>query len=149
MAKNRSGQTWASLASNRRFMSWCGYAFESLCLKHIRPIKRKLGIEAVETRSFAWRYLPRTEGEQGAQIDLVLQRADYCTHLCEMKFSFEPFAISKAYSKELLQKEQVYRARTNTRHTLFLTMITASGLARNTYSPLIPCQVELDDLIAG
>lgn len=147
MAKHQSGQTWASLASSRRFMSWCGYAFESLCLKHIRPIKRKLGIEAVETRAFAWRYQPQTPDGQGAQIDLVLQRADYTTHLCEMKFSFEPYKITKAYSKELLQKESVYRARTNTRHTLFLTMITASGLAQNTYSPLVPCQVELEDLM--
>ena len=147
MANNRVDQTWASLASNRRFMSWCGYAFESLCLKHIRPIKRKLGIEAVETRAFGWRYQPQASDEQGAQIDLVLQRADYCTHLCEMKFSFEPYKITKAYSKELMQKEAVYRARTNTRHTLFLTMITASGLAQNTYSPLIPCQVGLEDLM--
>jgi hypothetical protein len=148
MAKKRFDQTWASLASSRRFMPWCGYAFESLCLKHIRPIKRKLGIEAVETRTFAWRYQPQSKDEQGAQINLALQRADYCTHLCEMKFSFEPFVITKAYSKELLQKEAVYRARTGTRNTLFLTMVTASGLAKNSYSQtLIPCQVELVDLM--
>ncbi len=147
MAKNRSDQTWASLSSSRKFLPWCGYAFESLCLKHVRQIKQKLGIESVETRTFAWRYQSQKEDEQGAQIDLVLQRADFCTHLCEMKFSFDPYVITKAYSKELLQKEAVYRARTGTRHTLFPTMITASGLKKNDYSQsLLPWHVELTDL---
>jgi len=147
MAKNPSSRTWASLASSRRFLPWCGYAFESLCLKHIVPIKRKLGIEAVETQAFAWRYQPQGEDEQGAQIDLVLQRADFCSHLCEMKFSQESYVITKGYSKELLQKEKVYRSKTGTRHTLFPTMITASGMKRNEYSqPLFPWHVELVDL---
>lgn len=148
MARNRSDQTWASLSSSRKFLPWCGYAFESLCLKHIVPIKRKLGIEAVETRAFAWRHQPQNKDENGAQIDLVLQRADYCTHLCEMKFSLEPYVITKAYSKKLLQKETVYRNKTGTRHTLFPTMITASGMKMNEHSQsLLPWHVELADFM--
>ena len=87
------------------------------------------------------------QDEQGAQIDLVLQHADFSTHLCEMKFSFAPYVITKAYSKELFQKETVYRNKTGTWHTLFPTMITASGLKKNEYSPsLLPWHVELSDL---
>lgn len=49
------------------------------------PLERALGIRAVESEDAPWRQSPDGEDE-GAQIDLVLDRADRSVTLCEMKF---------------------------------------------------------------
>lgn len=49
-------------------------------------IKKALGIEAVHTLVPTWRHIA-AKGNQGAQIDLLLDRADCCINLCEMKFA--------------------------------------------------------------
>jgi hypothetical protein len=146
MVQSKNGMTWSEVSNSRRWNPWCGYAFESLCLKHINSIKQALGIGAVETKVSAWRYQPRTECEEGAQIDLIIDRADRCIHLCEMKFSQDLFTVNKQVSLELARKQRVFQLQTQTTKTLFLTMITAHGLKPTNYAEQIPCQIRLEDL---
>ena len=56
-----------------------------------------------------------------------------CINLCEMKFSINEFSITKGYKEELWKKVQVFRSATNTKKTLFLTMITTYGVTTNEY----------------
>jgi len=146
MVQSRNGMTWSDVSNSRRWNPWCGYAFESLCMKHIDSIKQALGIAAVETTIAAWRYQPRNDAEEGTQIDLIIDRADRCIHLCEMKFSQDLFSIDKRVSLELARKQRVFQLHTQTRKTLFLTLITAHGLKSTSYADQIPCQVRLEDL---
>jgi uncharacterized protein len=146
MAQSKNGKAWSEVASSRRWNPWCSYAFESLCLKHIDAIKQALGIGAVETTMSAWRCQPRTESKEGAQIDLIIDRADRCINLCEMKFSQDRFAIDKHVSLQLARKQRIFQLRTQTKKTLFLTMITAHELKQNSYAEQIPCQVILEEL---
>ncbi len=140
---------WLRKAASRKYSTWSGYAFESLCLKHIPQIKRALGIQGVETDESTWFYQPRNKDEEGAQIDLVIDRRDHCSNLCELKYSEHPFVVDKAYSAELERKRRVFQQRTGTRHTLFLTLITATGLKTNDYSQrLVSNHISLDDLYA-
>ncbi len=71
---------------------------------------------------------------QGAQIDLLIDRKDRVINICEMKYSVKPFAISKSYAENLRNKLMVFRTEIGTKKTLFLTIITANGLAVNEYS---------------
>ena len=67
--------------------------------------------------------------EQGAQIDLLIDRQDLCINVCEMKFSISDFEITKGYAKELESKLKVFRDNnTQTHKTLFLTMVTTHGV---------------------
>ena len=148
IARTVAGESWQSKATSSRYKTWCGYAFGSLCFKHIQAIKRSLEIGAVETTVSSWRFMAKRKGEEGAQIDLLIDRADRCTNLCEIKFSEEPFVITKAYAAELERKVRVFSQRTKTRNTIFLTMITANGLKPNQYtSQLISSSITLRDLI--
>jgi hypothetical protein len=70
----------------------------------------------------------------------------HCIHLCEMKFSQDLFAVDRQVSLELARKQRVFQLRTQTKKTLFLTMITAQGLKPNSYAEQIPCQVSLEEL---
>ena len=67
--------------------------------------------------------------------------------MCEMKFSTTPFEITKAYAQELQTKQQVFKERTQTRKTLFLTMITTYGVTnRNSYPGLVQSDVQMVQL---
>jgi hypothetical protein len=42
--QNQRADIWKHLSQTQSFKSWSGYAFESICLKHITQIKKALGI---------------------------------------------------------------------------------------------------------
>src|SRR5712671_6266906 len=85
----------------------------------------------------------------GAQIDLLIDRADQCINICEMKYSVNDFAITKSYAAELERKMKVFREQTKTRKTLFLTMITSFGVKTNDYKiNLVQNELKMDSLFA-
>ena len=125
--------TWLRLSTGASYLSWSGLAFESVCQKHVVQIKKALGIEGVLTETSVWRYVPKGDKEDGAQIDLLIDRQDLCINICEIKFSTSEFTIDKRYAQELARKLQVFKDGTRTKKTLFLTMITTYGVKRNDY----------------
>ncbi|ANI89959.1 ATPase [Arachidicoccus ginsenosidimutans] len=138
--------TWHKLAQGQSYNSWGGYAFEAICQKHIQQIKEVLGISGVYTEASGWRYAPKT-GETGTQIDLLLDRQDRCINLCEMKFSGQEFVIDKKYASELDNKVNVFKEQTETKKTIFLTMITTYGTKQNIYyTGRIISEVKMEDL---
>ena len=44
------------------------------------------------------------------------------------------YSIDKSYANELQQKLEVFKEKTRTKKTLFLTMITTYGIKENSYS---------------
>ncbi len=123
--------TWIKFSTGASWKSWSGFAFESICMKHVPEIKKALGIEGVHTETSVWRHAP----EAGAQIDLLIDRQDMCINVCEIKFSTTPFEISKSYAGELENKLNIFREKSRTRKTLFLTMVTTHGVKNVTNYP--------------
>jgi hypothetical protein len=130
--KQTDKDSWMKLSGSSSWLSWSGYAFEAVCFKHIEPIKSALGIAGIYSEFSSWRHRPGKKGE-GAQIDLLIDRADHCINICEMKFSLHEFIITKPYAAELERKLKVFREQIKTRKTLFLTMITSFGVKSNGY----------------
>ena len=67
-------------------------------------IKSALGVSGVLTHEYAWNHRCDGDHRGGAQIDLVIDRADNVVNVCEMKFTDKPFEISKKYAAELTDK---------------------------------------------
>lgn len=135
---------WGEIVSDQgRYFNWRGHAFELLCLSHVQKIKELLGIAGVKTSAFPW---TSSKGVGGAQIDLVIQRDDGVTNLCEMKYTDRPFAITASYEEDLLRKREVYREETGYKHTLRLVMISASGVSGVAHAEHLSCILTLDDL---
>ncbi len=128
-AQSHAPGVWATLSGSPVWRAWSGYAFEALCLKHIQQIKSALQIGALYSEQYAW-----YGREEGAQIDLLIHRADRCINLCEMKFSVAPFEITASYARQLAHKEQAYRSATKTNQTIFTTFVTMYGLKPNKWS---------------
>lgn len=123
---------WLGIQKTKAYVGWSGYAFENICLKHVSQIKQALQIGGVHTTASSW-YQPGDGKNNGVQIDLLLDRADRCINICEIKFSTKPFSIDKKYAADLQNKMTVFRQITNTKQALFLTFITTYGMYENDY----------------
>jgi AAA+ ATPase superfamily predicted ATPase len=144
--KIQGSGSWTRYAASPSWTSWCGIAFENICIKHIKQLKHALGISGVHTVQYAWRYVPKNQ-EQGVQIDLIIDRQDMCINVCEMKFSRSEFEVSKGYSKDLQTKLNVFQNASKTRKTIFLTMVSTYGVSNlGNYRDLIQNQITMDAL---
>lgn len=132
--QSRGPNYWIKQRNKQSWKSWTGHAFECLCLKHVEGIKAELGLAAVQTKTSKWKYKP-TKGskEFGAEIDLVIDRADQCINLCEIKFYEDEFSIDKECAEKLRKKRECFENVTKTRKATFLTLITTQGAKHNDY----------------
>ncbi|MES2199242.1 MAG: ATP-binding protein [Chlamydiota bacterium] len=146
---NVSINYWQQMQNSPRYHAWTGYAFESICLKHVNQIVTALGLSGIIFKACGWFARSGNDhfDESGSQIDLVIERSDHCTNLCEIKFSNTPFVITKDYEEKLRRKKECYRQATKTRNTLFTTMITPFGVIENAqYFASVDNQITMDAL---
>jgi uncharacterized protein len=138
---------WLQLAESQDYKIWLGFAFETLCHKHVDAIKKALGIAAVYTEIYSFS-VPGTTETEGFQIDLLIDRKDNCINLCEIKFHNAPFAISKKEYQSLIEKRQRFVDATGTRKQVFLTFITNHGIVPNAYSQeIVDATVDLEQMM--
>jgi len=140
--------TWLSAIDTPKHRAWSGYAYEQICMYHLSQIKQALGIGGVFTSISSWR---SSTSDPGSQIDLIIDRRDQVINLCEIKFSINPYTITKKYAAELRNQIGTFKQETGTRKSVFLCMISTFGLQQNMYSTgLVQNDLTMDDLfIAG
>ena len=145
--KRHGKNYWQAMQGKPQYNTWCGLAFERVCLWHVDQIKTKLGISGVVTNEYAWQCPPdKKTGRKGAQIDLLIDRSDSIIDLCEMKYDKEKYAITEDYEKDLVHKRVTFSSLTKTKSAVHLVIVTTNGLVHNAYSNEIQNEVDLDDL---
>ena len=92
---------------------------------------------------YSW-YSKKTK--PGVQIDLLIDRKDDVINVCEEKYSKNEFTIDASYEKELIHKLETFRSETGTKKALWLTMISFSGIKKNSHSNIIVNNITSDDL---
>lgn len=144
--QNSDPNYWIKQQASQSWRAWAGYAFESICLKQSAQLKEALKIGGVRTSESYWS-AGASDKDRGVQIDLVIDRADQCINLCEIKFSTGPFVVTKQYAEELERKKRLFKEITKTKKALFVTLITPSGAEENDhYVSIVDNQVTIDDL---
>ena len=138
---------WTNTCTSTAHNVWKGHAFERVCLQHVPQMKAALGISGVQTNVCSW-FARGTGDRRGAQIDLVMQRGDGVTDLCEMKHADSVFTIDKDYATSLQNKLEAYRELSKDRRTLHLVMVTTNGVAHNSNYNMVQNEVSMDDLFA-
>ena len=134
---------WTNMLDTPVRNTWRGYAFEQVCLLHIPQIKKALGINGIQSDVSSWY---SKDKEQGAQIDLLIDRRDQTINLCEMKYAAAEYEITKAYHRKLMSRRELFRQQTKTKKALYLTMITTHGISQNRYAGDIQSEVTMGDL---
>lgn len=136
---------WNLKANTPSWLSWAGLSFELICFNHLEQITDALKLQVIACTASPWRY----EGDsQGAQIDLIIERADRVIHLCEMKFSKSTFILSKSEALSLRNKiAQLSKHPLAKNKAIFPTFITSFGLKKNEYvEELVQNELTMDDL---
>jgi hypothetical protein len=144
--KETGSAYWSSLIDNNVHKAWSGYSFELLCQTHIEQIKKALGIAGVLSYVSGWR---SKTAEDGAQIDLLIDRNDNIINLCEMKYANKEFVITKNQDANLRNKRAAFIEESKTRKTVHVTLITTYGVTHNEYWNNIQSELMLDDLFAS
>ncbi len=139
---------WMSTADSPQRATWLGLSFEMLCLQHVAQIKRRLGISGLHCGVCSWWHQADEDYPIGAQIDLLIDRADNVVNVCEMKYARGLYALDKGTRTTLDNKIAAFRAVTKTRKSIHLTLVTANGLARTAHAQCVQSEVTLDDLFA-
>lgn len=150
--KSGNGQEehfWTNI-SERKHDAWAGYAFEMVCLHHIPQIKQRLGINGIENHVYSWMTKPMTDKSGtlwgGAQIDMLIERADKIINMCEMKYVGTKYSIDNRYAETLRDRKAIFLHHTKTRCSLHQTFITTYGVSQNANSSEIQSEVLMDDL---
>ena len=127
---------WSEISRASKYLSWQGYAFENICIRHIDLIKKALGISGIGTFNGSW-FKPGSASTEGSQIDLLISRGDLAINVIEVKFSNEEYVINKRYAKSLENKIASLRAEISPRMTVFLNFITTFGVKENQYKDML------------
>lgn len=147
--RTRDEQYWQHHFTDRSVEVWEGFTFEQVCLQHLPQIKQGLGISGMATESSSWRFTPQKDDpRKGAQIDLVIKRADKMIHLVEIKFSEKPYTITKDYAQRLQERKVLFMELTGISRGPVHTFITPFGITQNAHSSFVHSQLTAKHLFA-
>ena len=146
--KRNSEVFWSSSLGSPMYNAWRGLSFERLCLQHVGKIKEAIGIAGVDAEVGCWRHVADERYPHGAQIDLVIDRADNVVDLCEMKCTDSPYRVTDTDMADLKRKCDAYRTVTRTKKSIHTLLVSANGTEPGMYRNEINCEVTLDALFA-
>ncbi len=138
---------WTHNLNRSSITAWQGLTFETICLEHHKQIKKALGISGMATEVSTWRCeADKEKGLSGAQIDMIIERADRLIHLCEIKFSQKPYNITADYEKHLRERMYIFDMKTKNKKPLVHTFVTTFGLGEGKHHSIVHSEVTMDDL---
>ena len=125
---------WVEKCQTPGWRAWVGYAFESVCYKHIAQIRSALGIQA-SAEVGSWQYIPKKGSQDtGAQIDLLFDRDDGVITICEIKYTSQPYQLTKDETNLLTRKIEIFKNRTKTTKQIQFALITNIPMKDTMYS---------------
>lgn len=140
-------QIWKTIYASQSYKIWTGFAFENLCKRHIMQLKKAMGISGIYSEQSGFQEKGKQD-KKGYQIDLLINRNDNVINLCECKFYNDIFSMSKSYADLVRTKRNTFINSTQTKKTVFNTLITLYGAEKNEYYlDVIDNQFTVTDLI--
>ena len=143
MGQEQSMRDWLSYYDTASYNAWRDHAFEIVCISHLPQLHRALSLETMATRDFPWE---SSGTEPGAQVDLVIERPDKITYLCEMKCTSEPFSVTSSYKSDLLRKMRVFKEESKTNNAVQTVVVASAGFKRDAHADIVVHVVDGDNL---
>lgn len=137
--KSRDEERWIHIMSLPQVMAWQGLTFELVWLTHLKQFRKGLGIDGMETDVSIWR-------GNGMQIDLIINRGDRLINLCEIKFSKEPYTVSKELADKIRLRAALFKESTKTRKGVINTFLTTFGVLPTIHSGVVDKEITMDCL---
>ena len=137
--KGNDQQFWTHNYLSPRLNAWRGVSFERICFWHIPQIKAALGISGIGADVYSWR--GNDSDGHGAQIDMLIDRADNTISVCEMKYFQDEFEITSEEAERIRHRGVTFANATRSRKAIQNVLVSNSK-----YSGIIHRVVTLDDL---
>ena len=144
-ADSTDNDFWLKQLVSHRYSTWCGLAFERVCLLHVKQILSSLGISGVQTEVHSW-HTKAVDGHNGAQIDLLIDRSDNVVSICEMKYSKKAYSVSKDDFENISNKLNVFEQCSGINKGMQPVIVTPNGMATGSYSHIFHREITADDL---
>lgn len=145
MAHGIDEEYWVRTMQTQTYNTWCGLAFERVCLLHTRQLKSAIGISGVLANLFSW-HVKKSHEHPGAQIDLVIDRADNVINICEMKYAPTGYHLTDSELKKIHNRLSIFNLYIPRSKFAQPVLITSNGVLQNSNSFEIPIQVTGDQL---
>ena len=140
---------WSNQVNMPQVNTWCGLAFERVCLEHVSQMKQALGISGVLSESYSWACKEDSaNGIYGSQIDLMIVRKDQVIDLCEMKFSGKEYTITEKAAEDIRRKSADFLTVTGARYAVHAVLVTPYGITDGSYTGNIQNVITTDDLFS-
>ncbi len=136
---------WIHNVTSQSVSSWRGFAFEEVCLSHVRQIKQAINILDVSSSQSSWA-LKGDDDTEGGQIDLLINRKDNVVDMCEMKFYNEDYTVTKSYHAKLVHRENLLQELLPKRASVHHILVTTYGLKYNEHSGIFQHVITIDQL---
>ncbi|MDE5796760.1 MAG: ATP-binding protein, partial [Muribaculaceae bacterium] len=144
-AYNVDDEYWIKMMQSPTYNTWCGLAFERVCLLHSRQIKAALGISGIMANIFSW-HVKANETHPGVQIDLIIDRSDNVINVCEMKYAPNGYVLTASALNNINTKVAVLQQHVPARKFISPVLISSNGIIRNKYSDTIHQSVTAEQL---
>lgn len=129
---------WQNKIQTPKLNTWAGYAFENFCLQHINQIIKALEIDRQVEAIHSWHSIDQNKKgdieEKGAQIDLIIERMDGVLHVIEIKYSQNEFVLKKEDAKNILNKVDRFKEKTQYRGQIKINLVTPIGLKKGLWN---------------
>ena len=122
---------------------WYGLAFERVCMTHIWEIIQSLHLDTMLTKYYSWR---NKQGRPTGQIDMIIERADGITDICEIKYSRYDYTQTAEESDKLEHRIQSFQAEYPDHESTRTILITTKGLTAGEHSSDFDKVLTLKDL---
>lgn len=141
--KAQNESYWQENQFSAAVNSWRGFSFEQVCNQHLWQIKNALGFNGINCVAAPWK---SQTSEKGAQIDLVIERADRVVNLCEMKFLNKPWRMTEADEMSIRTKVSDFIEETKWRHAVIPIIISSYGVEHNAHSAVFAYSITIEKL---
>ncbi len=145
--KTNDESFWTKNVNTPTINSWFGLAFEKVCMAHISQIKNALMLQAISTEYYSWRGKEPDENGKRRQIDLVIERADNLTSVCEIKFSNDKYLLDEEEMDNINERISAFQRETCTPGGFVPVIISPKGLKKSPQAMNIHWVVTLEELI--
>ena len=125
--------------------TWYGLSFERICISHIDELLFALHLDLINTQI----YLLRSSKEyRGAQIDIVIDRADNIITLCEVKYSRGLYHLTKEEYLKLQNRVEMFQTeeKGKRKNGIQYVLITNYGLSQSQYNSIFSKVITFDSL---
>ena len=131
---------WMHLQATPRHSTWLGLSFEKLCFAHVYAIQKALGITGIATKTYPLL-------TSNAQMDMVIERADKVTTLCEMKYTAQPYVVTKQEAEKLHHRAEELSSFFRAQNQVLITLVSNRLPRQNSYyNSLITSNIILSEL---